>query len=318
VSNLIPQQDSHLALEQSMTDIAGQIAETSKRIYLSDTEHFAHWLLNHQLTPDTVSRSDMIAYRSYLDTVISEKTGKPFSKSTKQRMFSVARRLMDEQFASERISKKVTTEIKGFKANTDETTHTALTKQQAIEMLASVDTSTRIGKRDYAILITLLKTGMRRSELVQLNWEHITVIDGHAVAIIEHGKGDKRRIAKLRVEVARAIQRYRECLPETSQTSPVFVTFRRGDKPQTTRLTGKAIELLVKKYAPEPPEGMEKEDFHLTPHGLRATFATLALEGKASLHQVQYAMGHSDPRITERYQKRKLNLDDNAVDVLNF
>ncbi len=56
----------------------------------------------------------------------------------------------------------------------------------------------------------------------------------------------------------------------------------------------------------------------LTPHGLRATFITLALEGGASLTQVQYAVGHSDPRVTERYHKRKLNLDDNAVDYIRI
>jgi integrase len=75
-------------------------------------------------------------------------------------------------------------------------------------------------------------------------------------------------------------------------------------------MTDKAVELLVKKYAPVGTE--------LTPHGLRATFATLALEAEASLHQVQYALGHADPRTTERYQRRKLNLDNHAVDVLNF
>jgi hypothetical protein len=34
----------------------------------------------------------------------------------------------------------------------------------------------------------------------------------------------------------------------------------------------------------------------------------------AKVHQVQYAAGHADPRTTGRYQKRKVNLDDNAVD----
>jgi integrase len=56
----------------------------------------------------------------------------------------------------------------------------------------------------------------------------------------------------------------------------------------------------------------------LTPHGLRASFITLALEGGAKLQQAQYAAGHADPRTTERYQKRKFNLDDNAVDYIRF
>jgi integrase len=56
----------------------------------------------------------------------------------------------------------------------------------------------------------------------------------------------------------------------------------------------------------------------LTPHGLRATFITLALEHHATLEQTQYAARHRDPRMTERYRKRKFNLDNNAVDKLSF
>jgi site-specific recombinase XerD len=44
----------------------------------------------------------------------------------------------------------------------------------------------------------------------------------------------------------------------------------------------------------------------------------LALENGAKLQQVQYAAGHANPRTTERYQKRKFNLDNNAVDYVRF
>ena len=54
------------------------------------------------------------------------------------------------------------------------------------------------------------------------------------------------------------------------------------------------------------------------PHGLRATFVTLALEGGAPLHLVQRAAGHADPRTTERYWRRKEGLDDNAVDYIRL
>ena len=57
---------------------------------------------------------------------------------------------------------------------------------------------------------------------------------------------------------------------------------------------------------------------HLTPHDLRATLITLALEGKAPLQVVQYAARHKDPRMTEHYQRRKVNLDDNAVDYIHY
>jgi integrase len=243
----------------------------------------------------------MIAYRLYL----AEST---YAKATKQRMFSVAVKLMNEQYIAGHIKDKVTQDVKGFKTNSDETTHTALSKPQARDMLESIDKSTKQGKRDYALILMLMKTGLRRAELVALNRADIKMMDGHHVAVVEHGKGDKRRIVKLRVDVYRALEDY--LAARGSEGEALFISFRRGDHPTSCRMTDKAVELLVKKYAPMGTD--------LSPHGLRATFATLALEAEAPLHQVQYALGHADPRTTERYQRRKLNLDNNAVDVLNF
>jgi integrase/recombinase XerD len=288
-------------IDQTMTDIAGQLAPSSKQTYLNDVKHFAAWMQEKGITPNSMTRSDMIAYRLYL----SESR---YAKVTKQRMFSVACRLMSEQHRAGRIKESITADIKGFSTKSDETTHTALSKAQAKDMLESIDKSTKQGKRDYALILMLVKTGVRRAELTALNRSDIKMMDGHHVAVIEHGKGDKRRIVKLRVDVYRALEEYLSS--RGNEGEALFVSFRRGDHPTSCRMADKAVELLVKKYAPVGTE--------LTPHGLRATFATLALEEQAPLHQVQYALGHADPRTTERYQRRKLNLDNNAVDVLNF
>ena len=67
-------------------------------------------------------------------------------------------------------------------------------------------------------------------------------------------------------------------------------------------ITDMAMELIVKHYADGTEYNM------LTPHGLRAGFITLALEDGAPLRKVQYAAGHANPRTTERYHLRKLNL----------
>ena len=298
MSDLIP---TSSPFDQTITDIAGQLAPSSKRIYKNDIKYFATWMQENGITPHEMTRSDMIAYRLHL----AEST---YAKATKQRMFRVAVRLMNEHYVTGQISEKVTEGVKGFKTDNDETTHTALSRAQAKDMLESIERSTSLGKRDYALILMLVKTGMRRAELVALNRDSIKIMDGHHVAVIEHGKGDKRRIVKLRVDVYRALDEYLKA--RGNEGEALFVSFRRGDHPTKNRMTDKAVELLVKKYAPVGTE--------LTPHGLRATFATLALEAEASLHQVQYALGHADPRTTERYQRRKLNLDNNAVDVLNF
>lgn len=298
MTDLVPTSNQ---LDQAMTDIAGQLAPSSKLVYLNDAKHFATWMQEQGIIPNSMTRSDMIAYRLYL-------AESKYAKATKQRMFSVACKLMKEQYMVGNTKERVTDSVKGFTTNSDETTHTALSRVQAKDMLESINKSTKQGKRDYALILMLMKTGLRRAELAALNRADIKIMDGHHVAVVEHGKGDKRRIVKLRVDVYRGLEDYLSA--RGNEGEALFVSFRRGDHPTGSRMTNKAVELIVKKYAPAGTE--------LTPHGLRATFATLTLEAGASLHQVQYALGHKDPRTTERYQRRKLNLDNNAVDVLNF
>lgn len=56
----------------------------------------------------------------------------------------------------------------------------------------------------------------------------------------------------------------------------------------------------------------------LGPHALRATFASLALAGGASLYRIQRALGHADPRTTEVYLRKADSLDDHAVDYVRL
>lgn len=96
---------------------------------------------------------------------------------------------------------------------------------------------------------------------------------------------------------------------------------RRDLRGQAVRLNAKGIEGVTierGKLAVPPGQPVTPPFAHLTPHDLRATFITLALEGKAPLQVVQYAARHKDPRMTEHYQQRKVNLDDNAVDYIHY
>jgi len=56
----------------------------------------------------------------------------------------------------------------------------------------------------------------------------------------------------------------------------------------------------------------------VTPHSLRHTFVTLALDGGATLRQVQAAARHADPKTTVRYDRHRQNLDDSAADYVRF
>lgn len=289
----------------SLQNATGQLSQKSKRIYENDAKILAQWILEQGLTPDTFDRSHAIGYRSYLE--------EKYQKATAKRMLSVARRIFAEQVISGKKSSNPFEEVRGFKA-ANESTHTALDKDQAKEFLTIIGRKKRIDKRNYAMLSLLLRTGIRRSECANLNIGDIQKERGHTVAIIQHGKGDKRRVIKIPVDVFRSIREYIEesGMQNAPPDSPLFVGFDRWDRPTGERVSTKLIERTVKHYAEMIGETK------LTPHGLRASFITLALEEGATLLQVQYAAGHDDPRTTERYHKRKLNLDNNAVDRLSF
>lgn len=255
--------------------------------------------------PETITYDTMSEYRAFLVENYAPATGK--------RMFSVARRLLDIQVRNKVIPFNPAKEIRGIKAE-DESPHIALSKEQADSLLDAIDTSTKKGKRDYAMIICLLYTGIRRFECAALTIGDMAIEKGHHILTVQ-SKGNRRDIVKLRVEVWCAIDEY---LKETGRNkhtggAPLFCRFRRGDRPLDQPIGSMVVYRTVLDYAKKA--GIEA---HLTPHGMRASFVTLSLEGGAKLEQVQVAARHKDPRTTERYWRRRNRLDDNAVDYIKL
>lgn len=276
-------------------------------MYRHDAEVFASWIQNQGLTPSTLhllTRSHLIMYRKFL--------GETYAKATAARMLSVARRILQEYVYQGLLPTNPAAGIKTFSV-ANETPYTTLKKEEAQEFLKTINITTTKGKRDYAILSHPLRTGLRRSECSALNIGDLKMEQGHTIAVIRHGKGDKRGIVKIPVDVVRAIEAYLEATGRKydAPEAPLFVGFNRGDYLTGERISDKLLERLVKLAG-------EKIGMDLSPHCLRASFITLTSEGGARLEQVQYAARHADPRTTQRYRKRKVNLDDNAVDYLKL
>lgn len=296
-------QPFRLPMTLDITDVTGQLSSGSERIYRHDAEVFAGWMLDQGLSRDTLhllTRSHLIAYRKYL--------GENYAKATAARMFSVARHILQEYVYRGTLATNPAAGIKNFSV-ANETPYTTLKKEEAQVLLKTIDTTKTKGKRDYAILSLLLHTGLRRSECSALNVGDLKQEQGHTIAVVQHGKGDKRGVVKVPVDVVRAIESYLEAAgrKDIALDAPLFVGFNRGDHPTAERVSDKLLERLVKQAG-------VKIGKDLSPHCLRASFIPLTSEGGAQLEQVQYASRHADPRTTQRYRKRKVNLDDNAVD----
>lgn len=300
---LIPSDAEWRELAAAARDTLAQLMPNSRRVYEHDLRAFLAWMQAEELTPAALTRSHMIAYQAELLA--------GYARATAARMIAAARSMLGEWSATTGRANPALG-LKSIRL-ANESTHVALSKPRARQLLHTIDRTTLIGKRDYALVLLLVRTGIRRAEAAALRVGDLRQMDGHRVAIIQHGKEDKRRIVKLLPDVFKAIGAYMEAADrlQAGAEEPLFVQIRRGGHVQREGLGTKGIECIVKALATAIGET------GLTPHGLRATYITLTLASGAPLQMVQYSAGHAKSETTERYDKAKKNLDHNAADYLH-
>jgi site-specific recombinase XerD len=147
--------------------------------------------------------------------------------------------------------------------------------------------------RDEAILELLFSTGLRVSELCNLDRGQINTAKGE-VAV--RGKGEKDRVVFISPSAAGAISAYLKTRKD--DWGPVFIHYGglKDNDGDYMRLTPRSIQRLVAKYA--ALGGITKK---VTPHVLRHSFATDLLFNGADLRSVQEMLGHSSITTTQMY-----------------
>jgi integrase/recombinase XerD len=158
-------------------------------------------------------------------------------------------------------------------------------------LLEAPDTSDCLGHRDRTMLEVLYATGLRVTELVDLQKRQINLNQG-VLRIV--GKGDRERLIPLGEESLEWIERFmrgpRAEILLDRQSDYMFPT-RRGD-----HMTRQAFWHLIKRYAKKADI-----DNRLSPHTMRHAFATHLLNHGADLRVVQMLLGHSDLSTTQIY-----------------
>ena len=169
-----------------------------------------------------------------------------------------------------------------------------LSREEVARLLAEpARSNTPKGLRDRALLELMYATGMRASEVIQLDVDAVDLEDETVRCV---GKGNKERILPIHERARGALETYLESgrprLLHGRRETALFINHR--GRP----LTRQGLWLIVKEYA--TAVGIEQD---VTPHTLRHSFATHMLDGGAGLRELQQLLGHTNISSTQIYTK---------------
>jgi len=172
---------------------------------------------------------------------------------------------------------------------------TFLYRDEITRLLEKIDTNTEQGLRDRAIIELLFSSGLRVSELVNLDRDHVNT---KRREFMVRGKGQKDRPVFISQSAAERITAYLE--DRTDNLPPLFISYSRNSQSDNSgnfrRLTARSIQRMLSQYA--RLAGITK---HVSPHTMRHSYATDLLMNGADLRSVQSMLGHSNISTTQVY-----------------
>lgn len=173
---------------------------------------------------------------------------------------------------------------------------TFLQYDEVVNLIDNIPLDSEQGLRDRAIIELLFSSGLRVSELVNLNRDHINL---KRREFMVRGKGQKDRPVFVSQHAAEQVENYLQARQDSLPA--LFLSYsRRSTKPTVSgdyrRLSARSIQRMVSHYA--RLAGITK---HVSPHTMRHSFATDLLMNGADLRSVQSLLGHSSISTTQVY-----------------
>lgn len=277
---LIEQYEAYLRVEKNYS-------EHTILNYIRDIEDFSEFL-STQGFGELVSINKGNIPRYY----ISNLTNRGFSKSSIARKISSLRGFYLFLLRKGIVKDNVFSEVEAPKRNRSLPKFLYLAEIE--KLFASMETKTALGKRDLAIMELLYGSGIRVSELCNLE---ISDIDYSNQMLLVFGKGHKERYVPLSSKAIEALKAYiylgrpeLELKNELGKHNKLFLNHFGGN------LTPRGVRVILDNIIEKASEIL-----HISPHMLRHTFASHLLDGGADLRSVQEMLGHAHLSSTQIY-----------------
>ena len=279
------------------------IKRNSKQTYKKGLRKFLLWLKSKEI--ESPIRGDILAYKHYLED-------QRLSSLTLSSYLVVVRRFF-EWAESVKIYPNTTKGIKGAKRSKG-FRKDPLTIEQAKEFLREIDRSNPQGKRDYAIVNLMIRTGLRTIEVTRADIGDIRQQSGEAILWIQgKGRDAKDEFVLLTEITLKSIMDYLLTRGVMKDKEPLFTSL--SDRNREQRLTTQSIRKIVKKHLRDI--GIDSK--RLSAHSLRHTAITLSLLGGATIQEAQALGRHSDINTTLVYAhniNRLVNAPERKIDAV--
>jgi integrase len=274
----------------------------SRRVYEFAIDQFVAWYCSEPRL--AFSRVVVVRYRMYLES-------RRLAANTINQQLAAVRRLAHEAADSGLLSPELAagiSRVKGVK-QLGFRSGNWLSADQCSAVLERAYGENLRAKRDYAMLAVLLGCGLRRSELVGLEMDHLQMRQGHWAVVDLIGKGGRIRTVPIPGWVKAALDLWTAAAGIAE--GKIFRAVTRTD-----RVWGKGISQNVVWYVVKTcceRAGLE----HIAPHDLRRTCARLCHSNGGELEQIQFLLGHASVQTTERYLGCKQNLGHPVNDLFH-
>jgi site-specific recombinase XerD len=249
---------------------------------------------------DKIGREDIEEYLEYLSLYAKDNKEITNAEQGKKRKMSALRSMYSYFYKSELISSNAPELVNMPKLHENEIIR--LEPNEVVTLLDQVEAGEKLTKsqlkyhektklRDVALLTLLLGTGIRVSECVGLDLDDID-FDSNGLRV--HRKGGYNTVVYFPEEVRTALIDYLEqrklTIPVEGNENALFLSL------QNKRITVRAVENLVKKYAKNVTT-LKK----ITPHKLRSTFGTNLYRESGDIYLVADVLGHKDVNTTRKH-----------------
>jgi site-specific recombinase XerD len=285
----LPSEDRTFEVQVALAGFLAGYSGNTRLAYRQDLRQFASWCHNEGLGLLAVRRIHIELFARWLEHLGA-------ARATIGRRLSTVTGFYRYCVEEELVTRNPAVNVRRPRLR-QESTMSGLDRNELGAFLVQAGLS---GVRDHALACLLALNGLRVSEVLDADVDDLGLERGHHTLRVNR-KGGKTVIVPLAPRTARTV--YLAIGERTN--GPIFVT---GTGTRMNRHQAARVVRRLAKHA-----GIDK---NISPHSLRHSFITAALDAGVPLRDVQEAASHADPRTTMRYDRARRSLDRHATYIV--